>query len=153
MSTSCCRVGIARRAVQLGCCVRRDRWLTLHLRRGDRFGDAAALFGHRRVDRQRHRHAPAAVAAGFDEPVRLDDDRLMHQLEAAFRLADRFDRERPDVHRPVDLQLDVDAEPLVGQAQLVDVVQIEPRAELAERVAAARRGSSGRRRRRAGRRS
>ena len=43
----------------------------------------AALFGHRRVDGERHRRAPAAVVAGFDQPMRMNHDRLMHQLEAA----------------------------------------------------------------------
>ncbi len=101
----------------------------------DRLGIRRALFGHRCVDRQRHGRDPAAVVAGSDVPVRVDDDRLMDQLEAAFGLADGFDGERPDVHRLVGLQLDVDAEPFVGEAQAIDIFEIEARAELAERVA------------------
>ena len=73
--------------------------------------------------------------AGFDEPVRMHDDRLMHQLEAGFRLADGFDRKRPHVHRLIAAKLDVDAQPFVGEAQVIDRFQIEPRAELAERIA------------------
>ena len=91
-------------------------------------------------------HAPAAFGVGFDEPVRLHDDRLMHQLEAGFRLAHRFDREGPEAARPVDLEVDVEAEPVVGEAERVDVDQVEHRAELAERLCRRRRGSSGRRR-------
>ena len=67
--------------------------------------------------------------------MRLDDDRLMDQLEAAFGLADGFDGERPNVHRLIGLQFDVDAEPFVGEAQVVHVFEIETRAELAERIA------------------
>ena len=102
---------------------------------GDRFGVRRPFLRHRGVDRQRHRCDPAAVVAGADVPVRVDDDRLMDQLEAAFRLADGFDGERPDVHRLIGLQFDVDAEPFVGEAEVVDVFEIEARAELAERVA------------------
>ena len=51
------------------------------------------------------RHAPAAVGVGLDDPVRLDDDRLMDQLESPFRLADRFHRKGPDAAGPRDFQL------------------------------------------------
>ena len=54
------------------------------------------------VERQGHGHAPAAVGVGSHEPVRMNHDRLVDQLEAAFRLADRLDRERPEVRRPRD---------------------------------------------------
>ena len=35
--------------------------------------------------------------------MRMHHDRLMDQLEAAFGLADGFDRERPDVRRLVGM--------------------------------------------------
>jgi len=53
---------------------------------------------------------------GADVPVRVYDDGLMDQLETAFGLADGFDRERPDVHRLIGMQLDVYAEPFVSKA-------------------------------------
>ena len=104
------------------------------------------------VDRQVHDHRPPPVGVAVDDPVRHDGDRLVDQLEPAFRLADAFDREGPQARRPRKRQVHVDAQPLVDQAQLAGVGQVEPRAELAE-AAARRRRSSGRRPRRAVRRS
>ena len=109
----------------------------VHLNTGNRMLDGStARLCRRRVDRERHLHAPAAFGVGLDEPVRMNHDRLMHQLEAGFRLADGFDRKGPHAARPIDRQVDVDAEPFVGEAQSADVRQIEPRAELAEPIVA-----------------
>ena len=56
----------------------------------------------RHVQFQAQRHLPAAPVVGLDGPVRHDDRALMHQLEAAFRLADGLNRERPDARRARD---------------------------------------------------
>ena len=48
----------------------------------------------------------------------MHDHRLVDQLEAAFRLADRLDREGPErASGSESLQAHVDAQPLVDQAQ------------------------------------
>ena len=94
---------------------------------------AVVLLGAGGVQFEPHCHAPAALLVGLGEPVRHDDDRLVDQLESAFRLADRLDRERPEVRRAVRLEADVDPSPLVGQREPGDVAQVEPLAQLADR--------------------
>ena len=86
-------------------------------------------------------------ASGLTSQCGCTHDRLMDQLEAAFGLADGFDREGPQAGRAVERQADVDAEPFVDEVQRLRVGQIELPAELAQPVAAGRRGSSDRRRR------
>src|SRR4051794_15831757 len=60
----------------------------------------------------------------------------MHELETAFGLADGFDRERPNIHRLLRLQLDADAKPFIAKSQMIDIRQLEPRAQVANGLAA-----------------
>ncbi len=62
--------------------------------------------------------------------MRLHAHRLVHQFEAPFRLANRFDRKRPNLRRPVEFQTGVDAQPLVAQIKVAHVAQIELRPKL-----------------------
>src|SRR5262245_27669905 len=105
------------------------------LRRRNHFGDRWQFFGGCRVDRERHRHAPAAIRTSRHVPMRQDDDRLVHELEPTFRLTDRFHRVGPDVRGPIGPQVDADAQPLIDEAERIDIAQIQPRAQLAERMA------------------
>src|SRR5262249_146194 len=102
---------------------------------GDLFGGCPTGLGSRRVDGNPDLHAPTTFRVGFDEPMRLDDDRLMYQLEPRLGVTHGFGWIGPDATRPVDLEIDVDAEPTVGEAERVDVRQIEPRAKLAQLAA------------------
>ena len=49
-------------------------------------------------------------------PMRLDDHRLVYQLEATFGATDAFDREGPNSRRAGKPQADVNSQPLVDQA-------------------------------------
>src|SRR5437762_6092582 len=82
-------------------------------------------------------YRPAAGGVGLDEPVRLNGDGLMDELEAAFGLADGFDGIGPQAGGPIECQADVDAEPFIDEVQRLGVVQIQLPAELAEAIAAA----------------
>ena len=62
----------------------------------------------------------------------MDHDRLVHQLEAAFRVADRLDREGPPGRGLIGDQTHVDAEPFVDQAQLDRVFQVQLGVQRAE---------------------
>src|ERR1700680_3791685 len=64
--------------------------------------------------------------------MRLNDNRLMEQLETAFRLANALDREGPQTRRPRHRQVHIDPQPLVDQAAFVCVDRVKPRAELTE---------------------
>ena len=55
----------------------------------------------------------------------------MHEFEAPFALAHRLDRIGPDARRFAEAEADVDAEPLVGQAQVARTFEVELRAEFA----------------------
>ena len=66
--------------------------------------------------------------------MRLNNDRLVNQLEPTFRLADRFDREGPNRRWPGDLQSDVHSQPLVDQADRSNIAEVKPCAKLAERL-------------------
>ena len=59
------------------------------------------------------------------EPVRLHHHRLMHQLKTTLRIADRFDGERPPGGRLIGDHSHVDPQPLVDQAEIECLVQIQ----------------------------
>ena len=93
------------------------------------------MLGAGGVERKLERDAPTTVFIGLDHPVRHHDDRLVDQLEAAFRLADRFDGECPEIGGARRFQAHVDSQPFVAQAQAQGAAQVELRAELPEDVA------------------
>src|SRR5436190_16593694 len=62
--------------------------------------------------------------------MRLNTDGLVHQFEAPFRLANRFDRERPNLRWPVEFQAGVYSQPFVAEIQTSRVAQIELRPKL-----------------------
>ena len=90
--------------------IRKDRLNSLHRHRRRIFRVLLGVVG---VDSQLDGHAPFALLIAADVPVGLYDHRLVHQLETAFRLADRHDREGPEVGRARALQIDAHPQPLV----------------------------------------
>ena len=80
-----------------------------------------SLLRHRRIQRQLNHDCPAAIGIAVHVPMRLHAHGLMDQLEATFRLADGFNRTRPDVRRPIEFQAGIDAQPLIAQVQVSDV--------------------------------
>ena len=68
-------------------------------------------------------------------PMWQQGDRLMDKFETAFGLADRLDWISPDAGGPIEMQADVDAEPLIDQTEFGRVVQVKLVAKLAMAVA------------------
>ena len=57
--------------------------------------------------------------------MRLDHGRLMHQFVASLRLADRANREGPDAAGSIEGECQVDAQPLVDEAESLGVDQFQ----------------------------
>ncbi len=66
-----------------------------------------------------------------------DANRLVHQFESSFALADRLDWVSPEVSGTVQRNEHIQALPLVDQAQVSLVAQVQASAQLTETLAAA----------------
>src|SRR3954447_18129781 len=86
-------------------------------------------------DAQVHDHRPAALCIRREQPMRLDDDRLVYELKPAFGLAHAFNWKCPQPRRLRERQIDVDAQPLVDQSNFLAFGQVESRTKLSEPLA------------------
>jgi len=90
------------------------------------------LRGQASIELDHEGHAPTSVGIPFHDPMRVDDNRLMHQLESTFRLADRFDGKGPPAGRLIGRQAHVKAQPVIDEAQVTTIGQVEFRLQLSE---------------------
>ncbi len=66
--------------------------------------------------------------------MRLYDHGLVDQLESAFRLANRFDRKRPQMGWLIGSPLHADTQPFVGQSKGRDTLLVETLLQVTQAV-------------------
>ena len=91
--------------------------------------------GGSRLHRQFHACGPATFSIADNLPMRFDGDRLMYQFETCFRLADGLDGIGKNASSLIEIQFDIQAQPGIGKFQLLNILEIQNRPQIAKLVA------------------